>query len=253
MPNTFLALSMPITSAASDTSRMNGNMMRVSVAVSAALPGSNPGASVATNCGENTIPSRQMTLSTIVVSVATLLASRQAAASPPRAMVLLNVVTKAVDSAPSANRSRSRLGMRNAAVKASMAPPPPNNAAQICSRANPSSRLHITARPIIPAALVLRRSTGVCTSRAALIGAPASVRRAGVELSGGGLGPASLMRLHAARRARINTLTSSSDAAAPRMPKTATNSSTDAPLLDARPPGQRRKNNHAIVSRPSSR
>ena len=85
------------------------------------------------------MPSTQIALSTIAVSVATLSASRQAAASPPRAMVLLKVVTKAVDSAPSANRSRSRLGMRNAAVKASMAPPPPNSAAQICSRANPST------------------------------------------------------------------------------------------------------------------
>ena len=73
-------------------------------------------------------------------------------------MVLLKVVTKAVDSAPSANRSRSRFGMRNAAVKASIMPPPPNNAAQISSRARPSNRLHITARPMIPAALVFSRS-----------------------------------------------------------------------------------------------
>ena len=36
-PNTFFAFSMPMTSAASDTSRMNGNMTRVSVTVSAAL------------------------------------------------------------------------------------------------------------------------------------------------------------------------------------------------------------------------
>jgi hypothetical protein len=43
-------------------------------------------------------------------------------------------------------------------VKASIALPPPNNAAQICSRANPNSRLHITAKPMTPAALVFRRS-----------------------------------------------------------------------------------------------
>ena len=67
--------------------------------------------------------------STSTVSVATLFASRHAAASPSRAMVLLNVVTNAVDSAPSANRSRNRFGMRNAAVKSSMAAAP-NSAAQ---------------------------------------------------------------------------------------------------------------------------
>src|SRR6202020_2921429 len=98
-----------------------------------------------------------MTPSTTAVSVATLLARRHAASLPPRAMVLLKVVTKAVDSAPSANRSRSRFGMRKAAVKASIAMPPPNSAAKICSRKSPSSRLHITARPMMPAALVFRR------------------------------------------------------------------------------------------------
>ena len=59
--------------------------------------------------------------------------------------------------------------MRNATVKASIMPPPPNSAAQICSRANPSKRLHITARPMIPAALVFRRSvrlSGAITSAA---------------------------------------------------------------------------------------
>ena len=110
-----------------------------------------------------------MAPSTSTVNVATLFARRQAARVALRAMVLLKVVTNAVDSAPSANRSRSRFGMRNAAVKASIAPPPPNSAAQTCSRASPSSRLHMTARPMIPAALVLRRSvrtSGAVTSSA---------------------------------------------------------------------------------------
>ncbi len=97
---------------------------------------------------------------TTAVNVATLFASRHAASSPPRAMVLLNVVTNAVDNAPSANRSRSRFGMRNAAVNASIAPPPPNRAAKTCSRARPSKRLHITASPMIPAALVFSFSVG---------------------------------------------------------------------------------------------
>ena len=158
MPNTFFALSMPMASAAKDTNKMNGNMIRVRCAVNAAFCGSKPGTMAATRESAKTMPTMQMMPSTTAVMVATLLAKRQAAASPPRAMVLLNTVTNAVDSAPSANRSRSRFGMRNAAVKASMAAPPPNKAAKICSRARPSTRLHITARPITPAALVFKRS-----------------------------------------------------------------------------------------------
>ena len=159
-PKTFLALSMPMTSAASDTSRMNGNMMRVSVTVNAALAGAKPGASVATSCGEYTMPNRHSRPKMMAASVAILLASAQAAASLLRAAVLLKVVTNAVDRAPSANRSRNRFGMRKAAVKASMAPPPPNKAAAICSRINPNTRLHITARPMTPTARVLSRSAG---------------------------------------------------------------------------------------------
>src|ERR1700678_3715859 len=75
-------------------------------------------------------------------------------------MVLVKVVTKAVDSAPSANRSRNRLGMRKATVKVSISAPP-NSAPQIASRASPSRRLHSTASVMIPAALVFRRSVRV--------------------------------------------------------------------------------------------
>jgi hypothetical protein len=172
LPNTLLAFSIPITNAASDTIKMNGNMMRVSSTVRSALSASKPGAKVLTSCVENTMPRMHSAPSTNMVSVATLLASRHAASSPSRAMVLLKVVTKAVESAPSANRSRSRFGMRNATVKASIMPPPPNNAAQICSRAKPSKRLHITARPMMPAALVFRRSVRLsgAIASAAMIG-----------------------------------------------------------------------------------
>ena len=43
-------------------------------------------------------------------------------------------------SAPSANRSRSRFGMRNAAKNASLVAPAPSVSAKICSRARPSRR-----------------------------------------------------------------------------------------------------------------
>ena len=42
MPKTFFAFSIPMTSAASETSRMNGHMIRVSRMVSAAFSGANP-------------------------------------------------------------------------------------------------------------------------------------------------------------------------------------------------------------------
>src|SRR4029077_7896103 len=158
MPNTLRAFSMPITSAASDTSRMNGYMTLVRVTVSAALSASNPGASAATSQGAVMTPSTVIALRETAVRVATLSASRQAAASFSSAAVRVNTVTNAVDSAPSANRSRSRFGMRKAMVNASMTRPPPKRAAKICSRARPSTRLQSTASPTTPAARVFSRS-----------------------------------------------------------------------------------------------
>ena len=77
-------------------------------------------------------------------------------AEPPRrlfdvARVLVKVGTNAALIAPSANRSRSRLGMRNATLYASMAAPAPKNEATTCSRTTPRMRLVIVAsRPTRP-------------------------------------------------------------------------------------------------------
>ena len=74
-------------------------------------------------------------------------------AEPPRRLfarrreVLVNVGTNAALIAPSANRSRSRLGMRNATLYASMAAPAPKNEATTCSRTTPRMRLVIVAMP----------------------------------------------------------------------------------------------------------
>ena len=57
---------------------------------------------------------------------------------------------KAVDSAPSANRSRSRLGAWNAATKMSVFNPAPKKAEMTISRTNPSKRLHMMASPTTP-------------------------------------------------------------------------------------------------------
>ena len=83
----------------------------------------------------------------------TRLPSRQAASRPRSVSVRVNVGTKAAVIAPSANRSRSRLGMRNATLKASIAGPvlAPNTAASTISRTRPSTRLVIVATPMRPA------------------------------------------------------------------------------------------------------
>ena len=74
-------------------------------------------------------------------------------AEPPRRLFarrresLGEVGTNAALIAPSANRSRSRLGMRNATLYASMAAPAPKKAATTCSRTTPRMRLVRVARP----------------------------------------------------------------------------------------------------------
>ena len=106
---------------------------------------------------EKTTPSSVSALITTSVSVPILFASRHAGSSPPVAIFLENVVTNAVESAPSANRSRSRFGARNAVMNMSRFPPAPKSELKIISRASPSRRLHMTAMPTTPAARVLER------------------------------------------------------------------------------------------------
>src|SRR5205823_3707934 len=163
-PKTCLALSMPITNAASETSNMNGHMMRVSKIVSAVLSGDQlHHVKRSTSCGANTMPSSVTTLMKTAVSVATLFARRHADSSPSTAIFFENVVMNAVDNAPSANKSRSRFGNRNAIKNASRFFPAPKRPANTISRINPSRRLDRIAMPTTPAARVLprRSSTAV--------------------------------------------------------------------------------------------
>src|SRR6266545_1057569 len=157
-PKICFALSMPITSAASDTSNMNGHMIRVSKIVSAVLSGDQlPHVKRSTSCGANRIPSSVTALMKTAVSVATLFASRHADLSPSTAIFCENVVMNAVESAPSANKSRSKFGNRNAIRNASRFLPAPNRPAKTISRIKPSTRLHRIAMPTIPVARVLTR------------------------------------------------------------------------------------------------
>src|SRR5947207_12918700 len=97
-PQTCFALSIPITSAASDTSNMKGHMMRVSEIVSAVLSGDQlPHVKRSTSCGANTIPSSVTALMKTAVSVATLFARRHADSSPSTTIYVENVVMNRVD------------------------------------------------------------------------------------------------------------------------------------------------------------
>src|SRR5437763_16261005 len=113
VPNTCVALSMPITNAASDTSNMNGHMMRVSKIVSAVLSGDQlPHVKRSTSCGANTIPSSVTTLMKTAVSVATLFARRHTDSSPSTAIFFENVVMNAVDSRSEERRVGKECGYR---------------------------------------------------------------------------------------------------------------------------------------------
>src|SRR6266480_8135276 len=165
-PKTCFAFSIPITNAARDTSSMNGHMIRVSKIVSAVLSGDQlPHVKRSTSCGANTMPSTVAALMNTAVSVATLFARRHADSSPSTAIFFENVVINAVESAPSANKSRNKFGNRNAIRNASRFLPAPKRPANTISRINPRTRLDRIAMPTIPAARVLPRR-----SSAAVIG-----------------------------------------------------------------------------------
>ena len=145
-----------MTSAARETRNMNGHMIRVSEIVSAVLSGGQlHHVSKSTNCGAKMIPSSVAALMKAAVSVTTLFASRHADSSPSVAIFFENVVMNAVESAPSANRSRNKFGSRNAIKNASRFFPAPKSPANTCSRISPRTRLHKIAMPTTPVARVL--------------------------------------------------------------------------------------------------
>src|SRR5438552_15684496 len=120
---------------------MNGHIILVSKMVSSVLSaGQLHHVSRSTSCGAKTMPRSVTTLMKTAVSVATLLASRQAGSSPSVAIFPEKVVMKAVERAPSANKSRNKFGNRKAIKKASRYFPAPNKPAKICSRISPRVR-----------------------------------------------------------------------------------------------------------------
>ena len=133
-----------------ETKRMNGKSSRVMETAMREFVAASSMESVA---GEVDDPrrdgdaERQMTPRMRMSVERTTCARCHEASGPSFAHVLVKVVVNAVESAPSAKRSRSRFGMRNAAMKTSESVDAPNMKAKTCSRTTPIRREPITARP----------------------------------------------------------------------------------------------------------
>jgi len=93
-----------------------------------------------------------MALMTTAASVRILWARAHAERSPSVLIFCEKTVMKAVERAPSAKRSRRRLGMRKAAMKASRRKPS-KCVAKRTSRMRPRRRLLMTARATMPVVL----------------------------------------------------------------------------------------------------
>ncbi|ADG24454.1 hypothetical protein lpa_01683 [Legionella pneumophila 2300/99 Alcoy] len=97
------------------------------------------------------IPKRHKMLMKTLVNVSIFEASCQADFSPSVSIFLEKTVIKETERAPSANKSLKRFGARNAIRKIPMEALP-NKALNKTSRIRPNTRLHITARAMIPVA-----------------------------------------------------------------------------------------------------
>ena len=119
--------SMPISAAASAAMVRKGSMMRVRCTVNSTWPGTllNSGAKVRTNGSAKTMPAITRTPVTRINALMTELPRVQARSRPCSVSCLVNVGTNAALIAPSAKRSRTRLGMRPATRNASAVVPAP--------------------------------------------------------------------------------------------------------------------------------
>ena len=116
--------------------------MRSIATVRANLPGSaaNPGAVTYTISGAATTPSTAATTSAMNSTLATQSTRARVSSGDCRLRYSPRIGTKACENAPSANSRRSRLGMRKATKKASVASPAPNTRAMKKSRTSPNTR-----------------------------------------------------------------------------------------------------------------
>ncbi len=111
-----------------------------------------PSAISQTSTGEASTPRITVASSAHSSTVATASTSAWVALSPFSARLCASSGTKACEKAPSANSRRSRLGMRNATLKASVMTLAPKAAATICSRTKPVMRDASVRRETVDAA-----------------------------------------------------------------------------------------------------
>jgi len=104
--------------------------------------------------------------------VATLAISARVASAPRCSLVAASTGTKAWLNAPSANRRRNRLGMRNATLKASVSTFAPNIDAMSKSRTSPVMREARVSKETVEAALRSDTGGSVCAAGLAPPAAP---------------------------------------------------------------------------------
>ena len=119
--------------------------------------------------GARMIPPRATRLMKTAVRVAIFSARTQADFSPSFSIFWEKVVTKAAESAPSAKRSRSMFGVRNAVTKQSshLRFSPAKRALRMISRASPRNRLHMMAMETMPVARAWEPAESLSVARVA--------------------------------------------------------------------------------------
>src|SRR5687768_2423399 len=149
MKNRCSEFSIPMHAAATATNVRKGSISLVRKTVSSSFPGTAryAPANNSTSGSANTIPITTRIPVMTMRPLMTLFARRHADALPDCERCRVKVGTKALLIAPSANRSRTRFGMRYATLYASIALPAPKSAASTCSRTTPRIRLVIVAAP----------------------------------------------------------------------------------------------------------
>ena len=148
--NRFHVLSTPAASATKDMKPMYGNITRV--INTAESKSCSPEAITHTSTGAPAMPSSVVATSAQKSTVATASIRPRVAASPSADRLAANMGTNACEKAPSANNRRSRFGMRNATLNASVCALTPKLEATINSRPSPVTRETSVSKETVEAA-----------------------------------------------------------------------------------------------------
>ena len=176
MKNRRSELSIPMQAAATATRVRKGSISRVRVTVSSSFPGTSAKSRAASRISGSAKMIAASTRTPVIMTSALIscVPSRHAASRPSVVSRCVKVGTNAALIAPSAKRSRIRLGIRKATTYASIALLAPNKDASTSIRPSPRTRLVIVARPITAAELA-SGELGGSASAAGTVGAATDV------------------------------------------------------------------------------